>query len=153
MGYVDKGREPGQIVRDLGSLYESIGIFSYPLVRITAGAFLLTHGVPKLMGGAVALSVGLARYGFEPPLFWAYFLIFLETIGAICIILGVFTRPIAACLMIQFTFIVFVAHWPRGFSARNNGWEYPGMWGLLFVAILLRGGGPYSLDRKLGREF
>ena len=153
MGYVDKGREPGLIVAGLASLYESLGILSYPLVRVTAGAFLLTHGVPKLMGGAAALSVGLVRYGFEPPLFWAYFLIFLETIGAICIILGLFTRPIAVCLVIQFTFIVFVAHWPRGFSARVNGWEYPAMWGLLFVAILFRGGGPLSLDRKFGREF
>jgi hypothetical protein len=26
------------------------------------------------------------------------------------------------------------------------------MWGLLFLAIMLRGGGPYSLDRKLGQE-
>jgi putative oxidoreductase len=153
MGYVDKGREPGLIVAGLASLYEGIGIISYPLVRVTAGAFLLTHGIPKLMTGAVALSPGLSRYGFEPALFWAYFLIFLETIGAICIILGLFTRPIAACLVAQFAIIVFMAHWPRGFSARNNGWEFPAMWGLLFVAILLRGGGPYSLDRKLGREF
>jgi hypothetical protein len=26
------------------------------------------------------------------------------------------------------------------------------MWGLICLAIALRGGGPYSLDRKLGRE-
>jgi uncharacterized membrane protein YphA (DoxX/SURF4 family) len=25
-------------------------------------------------------------------------------------------------------------------------------WGLIMLAIALRGGGPYSLDRKLGRE-
>jgi hypothetical protein len=26
------------------------------------------------------------------------------------------------------------------------------MWGLIMLAVLLRGGGPYSLDRLLGRE-
>jgi hypothetical protein len=26
------------------------------------------------------------------------------------------------------------------------------MWGMLALAIALRGGGPYSVDRKLGRE-
>jgi uncharacterized membrane protein YphA (DoxX/SURF4 family) len=26
------------------------------------------------------------------------------------------------------------------------------MWGLLLLAVALRGGGPYSLDRKLGVE-
>jgi hypothetical protein len=28
----------------------------------------------------------------------------------------------------------------------------PAFWGLIVLAILLGGGGPYSLDRKLGRE-
>jgi putative oxidoreductase len=55
-------------------------------------------------------------------------------------------------LVIEFFVIVWV-HWPRGFSAGVNGWEYPAFWGLMFFAILLGGGGPYSLDRKLGREF
>jgi hypothetical protein len=26
------------------------------------------------------------------------------------------------------------------------------LWGLMFAAIALRGGGPYSLDRRIGRE-
>jgi len=26
------------------------------------------------------------------------------------------------------------------------------MWGLVLLAIALRGGGPFSLDRKIGRE-
>jgi hypothetical protein len=26
------------------------------------------------------------------------------------------------------------------------------MWGLVLLAIALRGGGPYSLDRKIGKE-
>ena len=34
----------------------------------------------------------------------------------------------------------------------GGGWEYPLFWELIWVAILMRGGGPYSIDRKLGRE-
>ncbi len=30
------------------------------------------------------------------------------------------------------------------------GYEYPLMWGLLMFAVALRGGGPWSLDRKIG---
>jgi hypothetical protein len=26
------------------------------------------------------------------------------------------------------------------------------MWGLIMLAIALRGGGPYSLDRRIGKE-
>ena len=45
-------------------------------------------------------------------------------------------------------------HWPNGFgwSLPRGGWEYPLFWGLIILAIGLRGGGPYSLDRKLGWE-
>jgi putative oxidoreductase len=30
--------------------------------------------------------------------------------------------------------------------------KYPLMWGLILLAVLLRGGGPWSVDRKLGWE-
>jgi putative oxidoreductase len=77
-----------------------------------------------------------------------------ETVGAACIMVGLFTRFFAVAAGIQFTVITFVAHWPQGFwwSRPGGGWEYPLLWGLMFAAIALRGGGPYSLDRKIGWE-
>src|SRR2546430_5864567 len=33
-----------------------------------------------------------------------------------------------------------------------RSWEYPLFWELSWLAILLRGGGPYSLDRKRSEE-
>jgi putative oxidoreductase len=53
---------------------------------------------------------------------------------------------------VEFAIITFVAHWPQGFTWSRGGWEYPLFWGLIMFAIALRGGGPYSLDRKLGWE-
>ncbi len=38
------------------------------------------------------------------------------------------------------------------FTNPGGGWAYPFLVGVLCFAIALRGGGPYSLDRKLGRE-
>jgi putative oxidoreductase len=68
--------------------------------------------------------------------------------------LGLFTRVIAAIIAVEFSVITFVAHFPNGFSfsSPGGGWEYPLMWGLIIFAISLRGGGPYSLDRVLGKE-
>ena len=43
-------------------------------------------------------------------------------------------------------------HFPMGFGWTNRGYEYPLMWGLIMFAIALRGGGPYSLDRRIGKE-
>ena len=75
----------------------------------------------------------------------------IETIGAICIALGLFTRFFAAAAAIHLLVVTFI-HMPQGFGWANRGYEYPLMWGLILFAIALRGGGPYSLDRKIGRE-
>jgi putative oxidoreductase len=40
----------------------------------------------------------------------------------------------------------------RGFGWAQGGFEYPLFWGLIMFAIALRGGGPYSLDRRIGKE-
>jgi putative oxidoreductase len=149
--------EPRPFITALEPFYTHIRNLSYPLIRVTAGGMLLVHGAIKLTTTTVAAfaASSLERRGIEPALPLAYVVWFIETVGAICIMLGLFTRPFAAAAVIEFIVIVFVAHWPQGFwfSRPGGGWEYPALWGLMFVAILLRGGGPYSLDRKIGREF
>ena len=152
MTYADKGADPKPMVPGVRGLYENIAEFYWPLIRITAGAVLFTHGWPKLMAGAQAFAAGsLARRGLEPSLLLAYIVIFLETAGAILIMLGLFTRPIAALLVIEFAVILWVDR-ANGWSWTNRGAEYPLLWGIVFLAMVLRGGGPYSLDRKLGKE-
>src|SRR5579864_1921243 len=129
--------EPQLVIPALAPFYAWARVLSYPLMRITIGGILLVHG-----------------NGIEPSLPIAYLVFFNETIGAICLILGLFTRPIAASIAIEMAVITFVVHFKNGFafSSQGGGWEFPLMWGLLVFAIALRGGGPYSLDRKLGKE-
>jgi putative oxidoreductase len=47
-------------------------------------------------------------------------------------------------------FVIFCVYWHTGFSWLNRGYEYALLWGLVSFAIALRGGGPFSLDRKIG---
>jgi putative oxidoreductase len=79
---------------------------------------------------------------------------FNETIGAICLILGLLTRVVAASIAIELAIITFVVYWPNGFrfTSPGAGAEFTFLWGLMVFAVALRGGGPYSLDRKLGWE-
>jgi putative oxidoreductase len=153
--------EPRLIIPQLASFYEYTPGLSWLIVRLTAGGMLLVHGIMKAIPmaekGLAATLAGvaaniLARRGIEPSLPLAYVVFFLETVGAVCIILGLFTRFFAAALAIQFAIIAFVAHWPAGFAAGRGGWEYPLFWGLIMFAIALRGGGPYSVDRRLRWE-
>jgi len=149
-------QDPTPVFSGLAPLYAHSSDLSYLIVRLTAGGMLLVHGITKLTTGTIAgfAANSLARRGIEPALPLAYVVWFLETVGAICIILGLFTRVFAAAIGIQFLIITFHAHWGAGFgwSRPGGGWEYPLFWGLIWVAIELRGGGPYSLDRKIGKE-
>ena len=148
--------EPRPVIPALAAVYSQSRDLAWLVVRLTAGGMLLVPGISKLMTSTVSgfAANSLARRGIEPALPLAYVVFFLETVGAVCLMLGLFTRVFATAIGIEFLLITFVAHWPNGFgwSLPRGGWEYPLFWGLIILAIGLRGGGPYSLDRKLGWE-
>ncbi|MFN3889239.1 MAG: DoxX family protein [Beijerinckiaceae bacterium] len=150
------GVEPRAMIPALAPFYEVSRDLSWLVVRLTAGGFLLVHGLQKVLYSSIAAfaSGSLARRGIEPSLPLAYAVFTIETLGALCIMAGLFTRFWAAVAGVHFLVIVFVASWGNGFGWSNprGGWEYPMFWGLIILAIGLRGGGPYSLDRLLGRE-
>jgi putative oxidoreductase len=148
--------EPKLFVPKLEPFYAWVRDLSWPLIRFAAGGTLLMHGLGKVLNQDVATFAArsMAGRGLEPSLPLAYIVYFLETGGALMIIFGLFTRFAGAAISIQFFIITFIAHFQYGYgwSSPRGGWEYPLMWGLTFLAITLRGGGPYSLDRALGRE-
>ncbi len=149
-------QDPRPIIPALGKYYGFMSDLAYLVVRLTAGGMLLVHGITKLMTTTVAAFAAgsMARRGIEPAIPAAYAVFFLETVGALCIIFGLFTRVFAVAIGLQFLVIVIIGHGPRGFawSSPGGGWEYPLFWGLIIAAVALRGGGPWSLDRKLGWE-
>jgi putative oxidoreductase len=139
------------LIPGLRPFYEKVEPLSWALVRITAGLMIIPHGWPKLMAGVGPVAANaLSKRGIEPAEPLAVILILLETLGGLCVALGLFTRFFAAAITIEMTVIVY-HHLPK-FGWTERGYEYPLMWGLVMLAIALRGGGPYSLDRRLGRE-
>lgn len=148
--------EPKLLIGKLEPFYAWVRDLSWPLVRIAVGGTLFTHGFVKLTTGSIAVfaSGSMARRGLEPAIPLAYVVFFNEGIGSILVALGLFTRFAAASIAIQMFILTFLAFFARGFNFTNpgGGWEMPLLWGLIFFAIALRGGGPYSLDRIIGRE-
>ena len=149
--------EPKRIFSGLDGIYDSLIDWVYPLLRATAGLMLLPHAWPKYMvfgAQGVAANV-LARRGIEPALPIAYLIMFLELVGGICITIGFLTRPFALLLLIELLVITFKVQLPNGwfFSAQGGGAEFTVMCAALFLIILIRGGGPYSIDRLIGKEF
>src|SRR5687767_4446264 len=106
----------------LRSFYDRLEPLSWLLVRCACGLILAVHGWGKIERGALAIAVGL------------------------------FTRFFAAMVTIEMAVIMFAHYLPNGFSWLNRGYEFVLLWGLVAMAIWWRGGGPYSVDRKIGIE-
>ncbi len=142
------GSEPKLLFPGLAGFYATVSKLWYPMIRIVAGACLYAHVWPKFHAGPVVIAGSMAKSGFNPGLFFAYAAMFLESVGATCIIVGLFTRFFAAALAIEMALICFVVMRPQGWGRMEETF----IWGILLFAIALRGGGPYSLDRAIGKE-
>ena len=135
----------------LTSFYDFVTPFSWLIVRCAAGLIMAVHGWGKVANGP-GVAKALEQFGFTPGMTYVYILLVVEFIGGIAIALGLFTRFFAAAAAIEMAVITFGLYWGNGFSWLNRGYEYTLLWGLIMFAIALRGGGPYSLDRKLPKE-
>lgn len=138
----------------LTGFYTSWNDIAFTAVRVVAGYIIFMHGWAKVKAGAAGVAAFMARNGLEPGLAFAYAAMFLETVGAICIILGLFTRFFAAALAVEMLIGLFAVHWAHGFwyNAKSGGFEYILLIGVVMFAIAIRGGGPYSVDRAIGKE-
>jgi putative oxidoreductase len=144
--------EPKLLLPVLQPFYDTVIPLSWLVVRVAVGWNLLVHGYPKFLNGpSEAALKAYADLGFTPPLYWFWASGSIEFFGGIALILGLFTRFFAAAAAIEML-IITIVYWGNGFGWMRRGYEYVLLWGLVCFAIALRGGGPYSIDRKIGRE-
>jgi len=137
----------------LEGFYASWRDIAYTIVRVIIGFNLFMHGWLKVgTFGIAGVSGFMAKQGLAPAAGFAVAAMILETIGAICIVIGLFTRFFAAALAIEMLIALLAAHITGGFFYNNGGMEYVLLLGVVLFAIAIRGGGPYSVDRMIGKE-
>jgi putative oxidoreductase len=140
----------------LSGLYSAVHEYAEPILRIALGVVLIPHGCQKLFGmfGGMGLTANAAlfeRLGYSPGMFWGTLVGLTELVGGILLVVGLFTRFAAAAVVI---FMIAAVHFTsaKGFFWSNGGSEYPLLIGICALFFLIRGGGPCSLDRTIGRE-
>lgn len=143
----------------LAPFYAQGSPIAYLIFRIAFGIIILTHGIPKLLGiphgniqdpmaGLTHIIGNIFQLPFAPQL--AFMVMIIETLGAVCISLGLMTRFFCAAFAIQMIFASYF-HAPK-FVWGIGGYEYPLVLFLIAAYMAVRGGGTYSLDRKLPKE-
>jgi len=148
----DTQAEPKLLLPVLRPFYDTVIPLSWLIVRVAVGWNLLVHGWGKITAGPTETFLkAFSDLGFVPPAPWFWSGLVIEAVGGAALILGLFTRFFAAAAAIEMLVITTI-YWKTGFSWLQRGYEYTLLWGWICFAIALRGGGPYSLDRKIGTE-
>lgn len=118
----------------------------YPLLRMFVAAILMQHGVQKLFGWLVAANDargGVAAFG---ELQW--FAGVIETFGGLCVLFGLFTRPVAFLIAGEMAYAYWFVHFKRQleFWPILNRGELAAVLCFMFLYIAARGPGRFSLD-------
>jgi putative oxidoreductase len=119
------------------------------LLRIVTAYLFITHGTAKYFGLPhvaafdnlhVFSLMGLAG--------------FIELVGSVLLLLGLFTRPAAFIMSGEMAFAYFIGHAPQGFvlvPMINRG-ELAVLYCFLFLFFAAAGPGAWSLDGLRGRR-
>ncbi len=149
------------VIPALGGIYDGLRPCVPTAMRIGMGLFYMPHGAQKLFGlfGGATMEQYVAGFGkalgpsFASP-GWIYYIGGLEFFGGLCLVLGLFTRPVAALFVGFMATAAIVAQYPNGWfwTRPGGGMEAPAIWGFICLLILIQGGGKLSLDRVIGKE-
>lgn len=130
-----------------GSFYSAWAPRLLSILRIIAGFLIIAHGMQKVFGfppspqpppGPLPVYIPIAGW--------------LEFVGGLLLILGLFTRPVAFILSGLMAVAYFMAHAPRGFWPILNQGELAVLYCFVFLYLAAAGGGAWSLDRMLRRS-
>ena len=151
-GTIDANR---LIVPALAGPYRALGPLAYAAIRVLTALILFPGGIDKLFyGGLPRIASGnISALGLPLPYAWAWAVACTEFFGSILLALGLFTRPAAVALTIMLTVIAFGIMIKRGMFWTTGGIEVALLLALITFAFVIGGGGRYSLDRLIGREF
>ena len=131
------------------------------IMRLVLGGVMLPHGLQKVFGmfGGAGLQATMnaftAKMGLPAPV--AVLVILAESAGALGLIFGFCTRLCALGIAMVMGGAIFFVHAHHGFFMNwfgqqgGEGFEYHLLAIGLAVALLLHGGGKWSLDQRIAR--
>ncbi|WP_439883117.1 DoxX family protein [Pontibacter sp. MBLB2868] len=137
--------------------------WSLTIARVFLGLVIFPHGAQKLLGWFGGHGPSGFIEGFPQitglPGFFAWFVIIIEFIGSLCLIVGLWTRIWAFCLLCLFVGIILSVHLHNGFfmnwggTQQGEGFEYHLLVIGMSWALIVGGAGYLSIDKAMvGKE-
>lgn len=124
------------------------------ILRFGLGFMFFMHGLQMGLGklggpGVGGFSKMLEGMGFAPAIFWSYLAGYTTLIAGAFLILGIFPRFSAFCLLIFIVVAAVKVHLAKGFFIQAGGFEYNFVIACGCLALIIMGAGKLSLFNKL----
>lgn len=126
------------------------------ILRLTLGLIIFPHGAQKMLGwfGGYGFSGTLGYFTGTLNLPWiiGFLVIVIEFFGSLSLLAGLGSRLWAMAMIVLMLGIIFSAHIANGFfmnwtgAQGGEGYEYHLLVIGLSLAVVLNGGGRFSLD-------
>jgi putative oxidoreductase len=123
---------------------QTLADVTHAILRIGVGLLFLQHGLQKIFGLLGGRQVPLTSLMGVAGI--------LELAGGVLLIAGLFTRAVAAVLLVEMIVAFVKAHLPRGWVPIENGGELALLYAATFVFFAAHGAGAFSVDASLARR-
>jgi putative oxidoreductase len=145
------------------TLFKTDESWSPVVLRVMLAAVMFPHGAQKLLGwfGGHGFEGTLGFFTQQMGLPWlvAFLVIVGESLGSLALAVGLLTRFTSASFIVIMLGAIVMVHWPQGFfmnwfgQQQGEGFEYHLLVIGMSAALVLTGGGAWSLDRVIARWF
>jgi putative oxidoreductase len=132
------------------------------ILRVTLGLVMFPHGAQKLLGWFGGLgfdgTIGLFTQKMGVPWLIAFLVIIGESFVSLALLAGLLTRFVAASLAVIMLGAITMVHMPNGFfmnwfaQQKGEGYEYHLLVIGIAAALLVTGGGRWSVDRVVSER-
>jgi putative oxidoreductase len=143
-------------------LFKTDGAISGTVLRVLLGIVIFPHGAQKLLGwfGGAGFTATMRWFesSFRIPTIFALLAILAESVGAVALIAGFFTRIAALAISVNMLVAVALVHRKVGFfmnwmgTAKGEGFEYHILVVAIGIALMFLGGGRWSLDGVIAKK-
>lgn len=131
------------------------------ILRAMLAIVVLPHGAQKLLGWfgghGFAGAMGFFTEQMHIPAALAFLVIIAESFGGLALVMGFLTRVSAFGLASVMAGAIYLVHWPYGFFMNwfgrqaGEGFEYHLLMIAISVALMITGGGKWSVDGLIAR--
>jgi putative oxidoreductase len=134
------------------------------VLRVVLGVVMFAHAAQKVLGWfggrGFAATMQFFTIDLGIPGFFAFLAIVSEFFGSLALILGLMSRVASLAIIVIMIFAValvtgvngFFMNWFGKLSPGAEGYEYHLMAVAMGIAVMVRGGGAFSIDALLSRR-